>query len=78
MNNLVNDKLWVWGKNEFLGKNFRNNVFKPIQILNQYKVENIYILDNRIIIAASLQSDVREKEKNFFKDEKEEAYQFIE
>ena len=60
----MNKKLWVWGKNEFLGKNFRNNVFKPIQILNQYDVFDIVIQDNRVIIVATLQTEVKEKEKN--------------
>jgi hypothetical protein len=68
---LVNDKLWVWGKNEFLGKNFRNNVFKPLQILNQYKVDRIFFNDNRVVVVATLQSDIKEKEREI-KIEKEE------
>lgn len=48
-------------------------MFKPTQILNQYKVTKIFFQDNRVIVVASLQSDINEKDKEI-KIENEEEY----
>ena len=49
-------------------------MFKPIQILNQYKIDELFIQDNRIMVRASLQSEVREKDINIGKEDKDEKY----
>jgi alpha-tubulin suppressor-like RCC1 family protein len=49
----VEDKLWVWGKSEFIGSNFKGHKFKPVKILSQYKVDRLTMNDDRIIVRVS-------------------------
>ena len=42
-------KLWVWGKCELLGLNYKGNLFKPTQILSHQFIEKFKINDGRLI-----------------------------
>lgn len=64
----VFNKLWVWGKSEFLGTNFKGNAFKPMQVLSQYCLENFKINDDRIIIQV-----VEDSKHGRFAQEEEEG-----
>lgn len=47
------NKLWVWGKSEFLGVNFKSNLNKPTKILSQYNIFSLKINQDRIIVYAT-------------------------
>lgn len=60
-------KLWVWGKCDLSGFNYKGNLFKPTQILSHQYIDKMKISDGRLIFEVrhyKSKKDVDKKQSN--------------
>jgi len=65
--------LFVWGKSQFLGIDLACNVFKPFPILTNFKVEDLKVNTDRIIVNTKIDNDndIQDEEKVNLQEEEE-------